>query len=39
LNSVDVFNSPEPLAERNPAFDLYEDALVHNKVDALDALF
>ncbi len=32
-------NLPVPLAELNYAFDLYEDALVHNKVDVLDALF
>jgi Protein of unknown function (DUF3225) len=39
LNSVAVINSPQALAELNQAFDLYEDALVHNKVDVLDALF
>ena len=32
-------NNQEPLAELNQAFDLYEDALVHNKVDVLDSLF
>jgi Protein of unknown function (DUF3225) len=32
-------NQPEVLAELNRAFDLYEDALIHNKVDVLDALF
>ena len=34
-----VINLPQPLAELNSAFDQYEDALVHNKVDVLDALF
>ena len=32
-------NLPAPLAELNHAFDEYEDALIHNKVDILDALF
>ena len=32
-------NKPGVLAELNKAFDLYEDALIHNKVDVLDALF
>ena len=32
-------NLPAPLAELNHAFDVYEDALIHNKVDILDALF
>ena len=32
-------NLPQALAELHRAFDLYEDALVHNKVDVLDALF
>lgn len=32
-------NSPHAVAELSKAFELYEDALVHNKVDVLDALF
>ena len=32
-------NSPHARAELVHAFELYEDALVHNKVDVLDALF
>lgn len=32
-------NSPDVLAGLQRAFNLYEDALVHNKVDVLDALF
>ena len=32
-------NRPQALAELHNAFDLYEDALIHNKVDVLDALF
>ena len=32
-------NLPEVLAEVRAAFALYEDALVHNKVEILDALF
>ena len=32
-------NSPQALAELHQAFDLYEDALIHNKVDVLDTLF
>jgi hypothetical protein len=32
-------NLPTPLAELNQVFDQYEDALIHNKVDVLDALF
>ena len=32
-------NIPQALAELDKAFDLYEDALIHNKVDVLDALF
>ena len=32
-------NMPQALAELHKAFDLYEDALIHNKVDVLDALF
>ena len=32
-------NDPQALAELSQAFELYEDALVHNKVDVLDALF
>jgi hypothetical protein len=32
-------NLPMPLAELNYVFDQYEDALIHNKVDVLDALF
>ena len=39
MNSVTVINNLQALAELNQAFDLYEDALVHNKVDVLDALF
>jgi len=30
---------PEVVAEVRKAFDIYEDALVHNKVDILNALF
>ena len=32
-------NLPTPLAELNHAFDIYEDALIHNKVGILDELF
>jgi hypothetical protein len=32
-------NLPEVLAEVTAAFDRYEDALVHNKVEILDELF
>jgi len=32
-------NAPDALAELNAAFDSYEDALIHNKVDVLDELF
>ena len=32
-------NLPAALAELNHAFDVYEDALIHNKIDILDALF
>jgi hypothetical protein len=32
-------NLPDVLAEMQAVFDQYEDALVHNKVDVLDALF
>jgi len=32
-------NLPEVVAEVRTAFDRYEDALVHNKVEVLDALF
>jgi len=32
-------NLPDVLAEVRAAFALYEDALVHNKVEILDALF
>jgi hypothetical protein len=32
-------NLPEPMAQLQRAFDMYEDALVHNKVNVLDALF
>lgn len=32
-------NLPAPLAELNQVFDQYEDALIHNKVEILDALF
>lgn len=32
-------NLPKPLAELNQMFDQYEDALIHNKIDVLDALF
>lgn len=32
-------NAAQTLAELNAAFDAYEDALVHNKVDVLDKLF
>lgn len=32
-------NLPEVVAEVRAAFDRYEDALVHNKVDVLDELF
>lgn len=38
--TVDIqTNSAQALAELQQAFDLYEDALVYNKVDVLDALF
>ena len=41
MNTIDAghINLPHTLAELNAAFDAYEDALVHNKVDVLDALF
>ena len=32
-------NDAEVLAELNAAFDRYEDALIHNKVEVLDELF
>lgn len=32
-------NIPAMLAELNTAFEAYEDALIHNKVDVLDDLF
>ena len=32
-------NAAATLAQLQRAFDLYEDALIHNKVDVLDALF
>ena len=32
-------NETESLMELNAAFDRYEDALIHNKVDVLDELF
>ena len=32
-------NLPDVLAEMQAAFERYEDALVHNKVDVLDELF
>ena len=32
-------NQPHVLAELNHAFERYEDALIHNKVDVLDELF
>lgn len=32
-------NLPDVLAEMQAVFEQYEDALVHNKVDVLDALF
>ena len=34
-----TLNAPDALAELNAAFDVYEDALVHNKVSVLDELF
>ena len=34
-----AINLPRAQEELQQAFDLYEDALVHNKVDILDALF
>ena len=34
-----LVNLPEVVAEVTAAFDRYEDALVHNKVDVLDELF
>ena len=34
-----TINTPEALAQLQSAFALYEDALVHNKVDVLDLLF
>lgn len=38
---IDVadINLPDVVAEVRAAFSLYEDALVHNKVEILDALF
>ena len=36
--SMDI-NLPDVLAEVTAAFDRYEDALVHNKVEVLDELF
>ena len=38
IETVEI-NLPEVLAEVRAAFALYEDALVHNKVETLDALF
>jgi hypothetical protein len=35
----DQINLPEVVAEVHAAFDRYEDALIHNKVDVLDELF
>ena len=32
-------NAADALVELNDAFDRYEDALIHNKVDVLDELF
>lgn len=32
-------NLPTPLVELSHAFDIYEDALIHNKVGILDELF
>lgn len=37
--SEDDVNLPEVLAELRAAFERYEDALVHNKVEVLDTLF
>ena len=34
-----TINQPDVLAEAEAVFALYEDALVHNKVQVLDALF
>ncbi|MES2610717.1 MAG: oxalurate catabolism protein HpxZ [Pseudomonadota bacterium] len=34
-----TINQPDVLAEVEAVFALYEDALVHNKVEVLDALF
>lgn len=39
LTSNLKINAEQAMAELNHAFDMYEDALVHNKVDVLDALF
>jgi Protein of unknown function (DUF3225) len=37
-HAIDI-NVADTLAELNAAFDAYEDALVHNRVDVLDELF
>jgi hypothetical protein len=39
MNPSLAINLPEVLAEVSAAFALYEDALVNNKVEVLDALF
>jgi len=39
LDDSNQINTAETLAELRAAFEMYEDALVHNKVDVLDELF
>ena len=39
MTEPDCINAPDALAELSAAFDEYEDALIHNKVSMLDALF
>ncbi len=39
MNTANAINLPEIVGELHAAFDRYEDALVHNKVEVLDELF
>ena len=39
INDIPQINAATALADLNAAFDTYEDALVHNKVDVLEELF
>lgn len=39
MSEADCINATDALAELAAAFDAYEDALIHNKVSVLDALF